>query len=199
MEATAVPRLSNRQLAVGVFRAWAVVWAVYAALGLFRIANVLIRNPYSGGQPGAGDFAGAEAVWFACQVIVVVFLMRKADWLATVVFPVEGEVGIGVSGADLRAVLFAAVGLYFLVAGASRAVGQLYLWIRDVRAVGRPLSSAFSPEGLVSSTVETVLGAVVLFGRRGSSGAFSSVREAYDKTLGLHEPPDPGGAPAPRG
>jgi hypothetical protein len=199
MEATAANRLSNRQLAAGFFRAWAVVWAVYAALGLFRLANVLIRNPYSPSQPGAGYYAGAEAVWFACQVLVVVFLMRKADWLAKVVFPVEAELGLGLSGADLRAVLYSAVGLYFLVAGGSRAVGHLYLWTRDLRTVGRPISSAFSPDGLVSSLAEAALGAIVLFGRRGSRGPFSSVREAYDNTLGLHEPRDPGGAPAPRG
>lgn len=88
----------------------------------------------------------------------------RADWLATLVFPVEQEAGFSFGAGDLRSVLFSAVGLYFVLDGVRHAVGSVYqifvsraqrssleaagdLWQRDpeslIRAVGGIAAGAF--------------------------------------------------------
>jgi len=187
-----VDRLSNRQLAAGVFRAWGVVWAVYALMTLVRLGAWLVHNPYSGEQRAMGGYAlSSEAIALACEVLVFVFLVRKADWLATVVFPVEAELGTGITGPDLRAVLFAAVGLYFLIDGGQSTVGQLYRLITRLRSGSSAFPMSAEPDRLISAVAETIFGALVLFRRSGADGPIRGVREAYDKTLGLREPSNP--------
>ena len=187
-------RLSNRQLAAGVFRAWGVVWAVYALMTLVRLGAWLVHNPYSGSNAamGMGGYAlTSEAIALACEVLVFVFLMRKSEWLAAVVFPVEAELGTGITGPDLRAVLFAAVGLYFLIDGGQSTVGQLYRLITRLRSGSSAFPMSAEPDRLISAVAETIFGALVLFRRSGSAGPIRGVREAYDKTLGLREPSSP--------
>jgi len=187
-----VDRLSNRQLAAGVFRAWAVVWAVYALMTLVRLGAWLVHNPYSGSNAAMGGYAlSSEAIALACEVLVFVFLMRKSEWLAAVVFPVEAELGTGITGPDLRAVLFAAVGLYFLVDGGQSTIGQLYRLVSRLRSGSSAFQVPAEPERLISAVAETIFGALVLFRRSGSGGPIRGVREAYEKTLGLREPSNP--------
>jgi hypothetical protein len=187
-----VDRVSNRQLAAGVFRAWGVVWAVYALMTLIRVANLLVHNPYSGEQRSIGTYAvTADAIAFACEVLIFVFLMRKAEWLATVVFPVEAELGTGITGPDLRAVLFSAVGLYFVIDGGQSTVGQLYRLVARSRSGSTAFRMPPETDRLVSAVAETLFGAFVLLRRPGAGGPVRRVRDAYDKTLGLREPSNP--------
>ena len=167
------------------------MWAVYALMTLVRVANLLFRNPYSGEQRSIGAYAvSAEAIAFACEVIIFVFLMRKSEWLATVVFPVEAELGVGTTGPDLRAVLLAAVGLYFVIDGGKSTVGQLYRLVSQSRSGSPAFRMPPETDRLVSAVAETIFGAFVLF-RRPGSGPVRRVREAYDKTLGLRDPSNP--------
>ena len=170
------------------------MWAVYALMTLVRLGQFLVHNPYSATSAAMSGYAvRAEAITFACEVIIFVFLMRKADWLATLVFPVEAELGTAITGTDLRSVLFAAVGLYFLIDGGKSTVGLLYDLVARARSGVSAVPVRPEPKGLISAVAEMLFGAFVLFRRPGSKDPSPAqrVREAYDKTLGLREPADP--------
>jgi hypothetical protein len=191
LEAPPPSRLSNRQLAAAVFRAWGIMWAVYALLTLVGLAHALLGKPY-GDDPALSRFAvSSQAISFACEVLLFVFLMRRAEWLASVVFPVEAELGAGLGATELRAVLFSAIGLYFFIAGARGSVGFLYRLVVNWRRAptSPPRELAIEPERLVSDVTEMVLGAAVFFWNRG--GPLAVIRSAYDRTLGLRETPEP--------
>ena len=194
MEAVMVVRLSNRQLAAGVFRAWGVVWGFYSAMSLVRIAGLLVKDPYASQAGMRGAVLAGEGINLAVEILVFVFLMRGADWLARVVFPSQSELGLGIGAAELRSVLFSAVGLYFVIVGARGCVDGLYRLVDAwrQRASFSPMSgTSTDPARLAAALAELILGAVVLFGRVGGRGAISAARAAYDKTLGLHDAPEP--------
>ena len=195
MEAIAVKRISNRELAAGVFRAWGVFWGFYAALSLVRIAGMLVKDPYAS-QPGMRQAVLAgEGINLACEILVFILLMRAADRLARVVFPAESELGLSIGAAELGSILFAAVGLYFAIAGARGCVDGLYRFVaarREGISYSGMSSSGGDPARLLASFAELILGAIVFF--RGSGrgrGPISAIRDAYDETLGLHDGPEP--------
>jgi hypothetical protein len=195
MEAVLVKRVSNRELAAGVFRAWGVFWGFYAALSLVRIGGVLVKDPYAS-QPGMRGLAvRGEAINLACEILIFVLLMRGADRLARVVFPSGAELGLGIGAAELASILFSAVGLYFAIAGARGCVEGLYRLVaawRQQNAYSSMGSMVADPARLAASLAEMILGAVVFFrgsGRGSGRGPISAVRSAYDRTLGLHDAP----------
>ena len=191
MEAVLVKRVSNRDLAAGVFRAWAVFWAVWALLSLVSLVGALIHDPYPGQAGMRGLYASGQAISLACEILIFVFLMQRADWLSRIVFPLETEVGVGIGAAELRAVLFASIGLYFLIAGARGCAGWLYRFVTNLRHGDGTFSRMPSdPERVLNDVAEMIFGAAALLWRRGSRNALSSVRAAYDRTLGLGETPD---------
>ena len=49
-------RMSNRALAIGVFRAWGVMWAITALVAIPQFVNTLIRNPYRNQGEGYSQF-----------------------------------------------------------------------------------------------------------------------------------------------
>ncbi|HEX4438548.1 MAG TPA: hypothetical protein VH854_00665 [Thermoanaerobaculia bacterium] len=184
-------RISNRDLASGVFRAWAIFWAVYALFSLVSVVGALVHDPYPS-QPGMrGLYVSGQAISLACEILIFVLLMRRADWLARVVFPLETELGTSIGAAELRSVLFAAIGLYFLIAGARGCVGWLFRFVANLRHGDASVSRMPSdPERIVADVAEMIFGATALLWRSRSREALSSVRGAYDRTLGLGEPPD---------
>lgn len=188
MEAILVKRISNRDLAAGVFRAWGVFWCVYAFLALVSVVAGLVHDPYPSQAGMRGVYVSGQAINFACELLIFVFLMRRADWLARVVFPLETEMGTGIGAAELRAVLFASIGLYFLISGAVGAVGWLYQLVSLRR--GREVPSYPTDYRRVADIAEMIVGAGVLIWARGSRGSISAMRAAYDRTLGLGDTPD---------
>jgi hypothetical protein len=163
--------MSNRSLATGVFRAWAMVWWIYVVLSLPQFLNVLLRRPYTGNDPAsAGYFLSAQAISLGCEIVVAVFLTRKAEWLATLVFPEEQVASSSFSAGDLQAVLFSIIGLYFILDGARHAVGSAYQLVTRPRGDTQNAAGYLwqrDPENLVRSLGGLVGGALVFFGRRG--------------------------------
>ena len=147
--------MSNRAVAAGVFRAWGVMWSVNVLVGLPQLLNELLRHNRGWNDKAMENYVlSSQTIALGCEIIVVVFLFRKADWLASLVFPVEHEVGFSFGAVDLRSVLFSAVGLYFVLDGARRAIGSAYqivasrphrnsleavgdLWQRDPENLGK--------------------------------------------------------------
>jgi hypothetical protein len=155
--------MSNRDVATGLFRAWGVIWAVYVLIGLPQLANTLLRNPYGPDQDAMRQFAiSSQAISLGCQIVIAVSLLRKASWLAELVFPVEGTTAFAMTAEDLQAVLFSSVGLYFLLDGIQllaaagfqvmRRPRDDYLWQREA-------------ERLAMGLAGVVAGGVVLLGR----------------------------------
>ena len=186
-------KMSNRALATGVFRAWGLMWAITALIALPQFVNTLIRNPYRSQGEGYSQFVlSSSATSLGLQIVVAVFLVSRAAWLAEIVFPIEQDLTLSLGPADFRAILFATVGLYFLIDGGRRLVGTLfrvlarprgdgrgavaYVWERQMESVGMGLAAA-------------VAGAFLLFGRAGSG---KGIRGVYDKVFGLKETTDEG-------
>ncbi len=191
-ETGSASRMSNRTLATGVFRAWGVMWAIYALVGLPQFVNTLIRNPYGNQQDYRQFFLSSSAISLGIQIIVAVFLLRQASWLAEIVFPMEQELSLSLGAADLRAVLFATVGLYFLIDGARRLLGGGATLLVRPRGDGRtPVEYLWERqiEGLGMGLAGIVAGAFLLFGRGGS---WRGIQGGYDRVFGLKHPADDG-------
>jgi hypothetical protein len=180
--------MSNRGLATGVFRAWGLMWSINILLALPQFLNALIRSPYGLDQKATERyFLSSQAIALGCQIAVAVFLIRKASWLAEIVFPVEGEVQISVDERGLRSILFAAVGLYFLLDGFRYAVGSGYQLLRargdDQMANAYLLQKV--PESLVRAVGGLLAGAIVLLGN-----PWKSAKGLYRRLFGLRESSD---------
>lgn len=185
--------MSNRSLATGVFRAWGVMWSIYALLALPQLLNGLFRHSSQWSDKGMDNYVlSSQAISLGCEIIVAVFLLRKAGWLASTVFPVEQEFGFSIKAEELSAILFAVVGLYFLLDGVGLAAGSVYhlftkphdtqnafeyLWQRD-------------PENLARAAGNMIAGAVVFFGLARRRGFWKGVRDAYRERFGIQDTPD---------
>jgi hypothetical protein len=163
--------MSNRDLATGVFRAWGVMWWIYVLVSAPQFLNVLLRRPYIGNDSAsAGYFLSSQAISVGCQVVVALFLTRRASWLASVVFPTEQPAGFSFGAEDLQGVLFSIVGLYFILDGARHALGSGYQLI--VRPSSDPQNAAaylwrHDPENLVRAAGGILGGTLLFFGSRG--------------------------------
>ena len=186
--------MSNRQIAAGLFRAWAVMWSIYVLLALPQFVNALIRNPYSGSEKATESYLlSSQAIAIGCEIVVVIFLIRKAEWLATLVFPVEQSFGLSLTAHDLQAVLFSIIGLYFLLDGGKHTIGIAYQLLAGSRGdTGESLGYLWQqqPENLARALGGTILGALVLFRRRKGSSPWARIRRSYQKWFGLRESPD---------
>jgi hypothetical protein len=184
--------MTNRGLAAGVFRAWGLMWAVYAALGIPQLVNTLIRDPYKWDQKAMSQFAlSSSVISLGCEFVIAVFLVRKAAWLASIVFPVEQETAISISGSDLQAILFSTVGLYFLVDGIRRLVASGYqLAVRPRGDTQNAVAYLWqrSSENLAVGLGGVLVGAWVLLGRGRLTLPWKAVAAAYRRTFGLREP-----------
>jgi hypothetical protein len=181
--------MSNRGLATGLFRAWGIMWAVTALVAVPQFVNSVLRNPYGSEQVGMRQYAlSASAISLGCEVVIAIFLIAKAGWLAEIVFPVEEQAGFSFGRDDLQAVLFSAIGLYFLIIGL-RAIagGALAPWTRPRGVV---VSNEYLwqkvPEQLVVGIVEAAAGTFVFFGKGRRTGRAG----LYQKFFGLRGPPD---------
>ena len=186
--------MSNRDLAAGVFRAWGLVWSVHVLIAVPQLLNILLRHSSQWADKGMDTYVqSSQVISIGCQIIVAVSLLVKASWLGSLVFPVEQELHLAFSAADLRATLFAVVGLYFLLDGLSNAVGSAYQLVTRPRGDSQ---NAFDylwqrePEHLATSLGSTIVGAFVFFRLSRGRGLWTSIREAYRKNLSLQEHPD---------
>jgi len=183
--------MSNRSLAAGVFRAWGLMWWIYVLIGLPQFVNGMIRSPYRWSEKGAENFYfSSQAISLGCQVAIGLFLVVKAGWLATIVFPTEQEFHSAIGADDLRTVLFSAVGLYFVLDGARHiAVGAYQLLgrprLEDRNAVAYLWEKA--PETLASGLAGTLAGAYVLLRRGDLRRPLAGVRAIYRRVFGLDE------------
>jgi len=180
----------NRGLATGVFRAWGLMWWVYALIGLTQILNLLLRNPYKWDSEAMAKFAvSSQLISLGCQVAIAWFLVAKAAWLATIVFPVEQESGIAIGAGELRKVLFGAIGLYFLLEGIQLLAGSGYQLLTRPRGSAVDYLWRQAPEGFVKGVVSVVAGGLVLLGpRRGFFGL-------YERVFGLRDSAGEAGNP----
>ena len=160
--------MSNRALAAGVFRAWGLIWAMNVLVRAPEMLNMFLRRPNFWGNQATASYAlSSQAISLGCQIIVVVFLLRKAEWLASLVFPIEQAMSVSFGAPELRAVLFSAIGLYFVLDGFRHAVAGVYLLVK--RPHGDPQNGASylwdrNPENLVRSTAGLLAGALLLIG-----------------------------------
>lgn len=186
--------MSNREVAAGFFRASAVVWSIDVLLAVPQFLNALIRNPYSGNEKAMGAyFLSSQLISIGCSIAVVVFLVRKAGWLASLVFPAEKDVGLSFTAADLQAVLFSAVGLYFLLDGLRHALGSTYVLLTRGRNEGPDALRYLwhdQPENLVRALGGTLLGLLLLSRPRGGRGFWTGIRSSYERRFGLRGSPD---------
>ena len=186
--------MTNRGLAAGVFRAWGVMWWVYVLVGLPQFINGIIRKPYQWDSKVSEQlFLSSQAISLGCEIAVAIFLMTKATWLATVVFPIDQQLSTAFSAADLRKVLFATVGLYFLVDGARHAVSSVYLVLSRPRGdSSNPAEYVWrrAPETLALALGGIVAGAYILFGRGALLSPGKAIRSVYDRLFGLKASPD---------
>ena len=186
--------MSNRGLAAGVFRAWGVMWSIYVLLGLPQFVNILVRDPYKWDQKGVEQFAlSSHAISLGCEIVIAVFLIRKAAWLAAIVFPVEQEAGVSVSATDLQAILFSAVALYFLLDGVRHVLGSGYQLLRRLRGDDQNAIAYLwerEPENLVSGLGGALAGAYVLLGRGHSLSPWKMGKAVYQRLLSLRGSPN---------
>jgi len=142
---------------------------MYVLIGIPQLANALIQRGAIGDRASQGYFVSSQVISFGCQVVVTVFLLTKADWLASLVFPVDREISLGLTASELQSVLFAAIGLYFLLDGFRHLVASGYLLATRPRNDYQN-SAAYlyqrSPENLARAVGGTIAGALVLIGRR---------------------------------
>jgi hypothetical protein len=187
--------MTNRDLATGVFRAWGVIWWIYVFINLPQFVNEILRNPYRWSEQGTAQFFfSSRAISLGCEVAVALFLVTRAAWLASIVFPREQEFSPTVSAEDFRALLFASVGLYFVLDGARHIVGAVYLLIVRPRGSGANAADYLwrnAPETLAIGLGGTLAGAYVLFGRGALRNPANGLRAVYERLFGLKEPPDP--------
>lgn len=183
--------MSNRGLAAGVFRAWGIVWWVYVLVGLPQFVNSLIRNPYRWDEKATEQmFFSSHAISLGCQIAVAIFLMVRAGWLASIVFPTEQEFSAALTADDLRKVLFAAVGLYFLIDGVRYAVSGTYLILTRPRGDNsNPAAYLWrqAPENLAMALGGIVAGGYILFGRGAPRNPAKVIRGIYDRIFGLKD------------
>jgi hypothetical protein len=186
--------MSNRALAAGVFRAWGLMWSIYVALGIPQFVNTLIRNPYQWEQKGMSQFAlSSSAISLGCQVVLAVFLIRQAYWLASIVFPIEQDTAISVSGPDLQTILFCTVGLYFLLDGIRHLVGSGYQLLLRPRGDSRNAVSYLwerSAESLVGGLGGVIVGGYVLLGRGRLLSPWKAAVALHKRFLSLRSAPD---------
>jgi hypothetical protein len=170
----ASPKMSNRDLATGVFRAWGLTWWIYVLISAPQLLISLLRPPYTGSEgASAGYFISSQAISVGCEIVVAFFLTLKAGWLASLVFPNEQEAAFSFGAEDLQAVLFSVVGLYFVLDGARHALGSAYQLVTRPKGYGENAVKYLwqrDPENLVKSLGGLVGGALVFFGRRGLRG-----------------------------
>src|SRR4029453_4712358 len=180
--------MSNRGLATGLFRAGGIRWAVPALVAVPQFVNSVLRNPYGSEQVGMRQYAlSASAISLGCEVVIAIFLIAKAGWLAEIVFPVEEQAGFSFGRDDLQAVLFSAIGLYFLIIGLRAIVGgAASMWTRPRGTVSNDYLWQKVPEQLVVGIVEAAAGAFVFFGK----GRRTGLAGLYQKFFGLRGPPD---------
>jgi hypothetical protein len=180
--------MSNRGLATGLFRAWGIMWAVTALVAVPQFVNSVLRNPYGSEQVGMRQYAlSASAISLGCEVVIAIFLIAKAGWLAEIVFPVEEQAGFSFGRDDLQAVLFSAIGLYFLIIGLRAIVGgAASMWTRPRGTVSNDYLWQRVPEQLAMGIVEAAAGAFVLFGK----GRRTGLGGLYQKFFGLRSPSD---------
>ena len=186
--------MTNRGLASGVFRAWGLMWWIYVLIGVPQFVNALLRNPYASDQAAMRQYAiSSHAISLGCEIVIGMFLVRKAGWLAEIVFPVEQEAAFSLGAADFRAVLFSVVGLYFLLDGGRHLVGSAlqlmtrpkgndqnafaYLWQREAEQLAIGLGGAVAG------------GLVLLVGGR-FRNPWKAVKGLYLRLFGLRESPD---------
>jgi hypothetical protein len=180
--------VTNRALATGVFRAWGLMWWVYVLIGLAQMLNLFLRNPYKWDSEAMAKVAlSSQLISLGCEIAIAWFLMSKAAWLATIVFPIEQESGISIGAGELRTVLFAAIGLYFLLEGIQLLAGSGYQLLTRPRGSAVDYLWRQAPEGFVKGIITTIAGAVVLFGPR------RSVSGLYERVFGLRDSADGAG------
>jgi protein-S-isoprenylcysteine O-methyltransferase Ste14 len=163
--------MSNRDLATGVFRARGLMWWIYVLVSVPQLLNMLLRrHSLANDATSASYFVSSEAISVGCQIVVAVFLTRRAGWLASLVFPNEQGAVLAFSAEELQAVLFSVVGLYLVLDGVRHALGSGYQLI--VRPSGDTQNAAAylwqrNPEDLIRALGGIAGGALVFFGRRG--------------------------------
>ena len=169
--------MTNRGLATGVFRAWGLMWWVYALIGLMQILNLLLRSPYKWDSEEMAKFVlSAQLISLGCQIAIAWFLVANATWIGTLVFPTEQESGISIGAGELRTVLFGAIGLYFLLEGIQLLAGSGYQLLTRPRGSAVDYLWRQAPEDFVKGVVSVIAGGLVLFGpRRGLSGLYQRV------------------------
>ena len=182
--------MSDRGLATGVFRAWGLMWATYAFVKIPQFANLLIRNPYSGQKEMAPYVLSSEAISLGGEIAVAIFLISKASWLASIVFPEEREATVAVDATQLQAILFSAIGLYFLLEGGRHVVGGAALLLSQPRTGNQ---NAFAhlwqrePQGFAMGVAGAVAGAFLFFGKGRPVHPWSGLRRLYQRLFALRE------------
>jgi hypothetical protein len=185
--------MSNRGLAAGLFRAWGLMWLVYVLIGVPQFVNNILHKGYGAEQEAMQKFSVASyAISFGCELVIAIFLIRKAGWLSEIVFPVEQTAGFTFGAQDLQAVLFSAIGLYFVLDGTRHLAGSAFvlmtrLWGNDQGALSYLWER--QPEQLAVGLGGALAGAFVLLGSGRRLNPLKRIRGVYQRLFGLKASP----------
>jgi hypothetical protein len=167
------------------------MWSIYVILALPQLISALARPSQFGDKATATVAVGSSAISLVCQVIVVLTLIAKARWLASVVFPEEQPFGLSVAPSEFGAILFAVVGLYFMLDGFRHACAAVYLLLTkpsQESSIGYLWRQ--QPDNLVRSLGGAAAGAFVFFGLGRQRGFWRTIGNAYRERFSLKETPD---------
>jgi hypothetical protein len=165
------------------------MWAIYAFVRIPQFVNLLIRNPYSGQKDMAPYVLSSDAISLGCEIAIAIFLISKASWLASIVFPEEHEANFAVHASQLQSILFSAIGLYFLLEGLRHVVGGVALLLSQPRPGGNQNAVAYlwqrEPQGFAMGLTGAIAGAFLFFGKGRVGNPWSGLKNLYQRLFAL--------------
>jgi hypothetical protein len=133
----------------------------------------------------------SDAISLGCEIAIAIFLITKASWLASIVFPEEHEANFSIDATQLRSILFSTIGLYFLLEGGRHVIGGAALLLSRPRSGGNRNALAYlwerEPQGFATGLAGAIAGALLFFGRGGPVRPWSGLKKLYQRLFALKE------------
>ncbi len=136
--------MTNRSLAQVVLRVWGLVWILSAAGSILQLASLVLRPAPPGGTGGYLRMAFVSVAMTG--VVAPLLLLFGSNRIAAWLFPAEAKIELEGPARALLPVLFAAVGISFVLYALPALVAPVFPSAGAVRGVpmgrsGRPLGA----------------------------------------------------------